>query len=197
MRSVSLAALVAGAFGGDCTGASSDISAKSCAAWQDLYRAWGGSTWKQCSDSYNDPCGCGGSSHVPGSAYVECFGVAAERDITKIIMQNNSLYGSTPSSLGDLPFLTQLVLNWNFLEGNLPVNQLAQMKGLNSVQLGGNQFTGTIPAAFGEQTQLELFVVNNNQLEGTVPEALCDLELLTYMQFRHNKTDRHAAVLHR
>ena len=102
-------------------------------------------------------------------------------------MQNNSLYGSTPSSLGDLPGLTQLVLNWNFLEGNLPVNQLAQMKGLNSVQLGGNQFTGTIPAAFGEQKQLELFVVNNNQLEGTVPEALCDLELLTYMQFRHNK----------
>jgi hypothetical protein len=58
---------------GSCSGASAALDPKQCAAFQDLFDSTGGATtWSDCSDKRDDPCGCGESSRYGHGIY--CVG---------------------------------------------------------------------------------------------------------------------------
>jgi hypothetical protein len=69
-----------------------------------------------------------------------------------------------PDELGDFKNLYHLTLIENFLQGPLPMKQMAKLSNLWDVDLGTNRFTGTIPTGFGAQGQLSGFNLNDNKV---------------------------------
>jgi hypothetical protein len=69
-----------------------------------------------------------------------------------------------PDELGDFKNLYHLTLIENFLQGPLPMKQMAKLTNLWDVDLGTNRFTGTIPTGFGAQGQLSGFNLNDNKV---------------------------------
>jgi hypothetical protein len=108
-----------------CSGASADLLAAECNAWQDLYDSTDGVNWNYCSINRLDPCGCG----AVGASY----GCACSNGrITAMKLFNANLKGTLPKSLGELSQLATLDLRKNKLTGlipNLPFSQYADGSG--------------------------------------------------------------------
>jgi hypothetical protein len=112
-----------------CTGNSTDLAAVECAAWQDLYDATNGPKWSPyCSDARSDPCSCnfGGHSTIPYGYGLRCTGGENPIHITYMILHENNLRGTIPSSLAKLSKMTTLFLYSNRLTGLLPPLPFAQ-----------------------------------------------------------------------
>lgn len=85
------------------------------------------------------------------------------------------LYGTIPSSIGQLTALQTLELVQSYkLVGTLPT-QLGLLMGLTTLRLNSNSLTSTIPSALGSLPFLSNLDVCWNRLTGAVPRELCNL----------------------
>jgi hypothetical protein len=73
--------------------------------------------------------------------------------------------GPIPDSLGDIPGLEELNLNWEPEDGH------------------ENKFTGSVPASFNKLTELRWLYLNVETLEGPLPDlsSLVNLELCSFI----------------
>ena len=115
-----------------------------------------------------------------------------------LILENNHLVGSLPSSIGDLTALNVLYLDGNGLTGGIP-SSLGTITGLNSINLQLNQLTGSVPASFANLTGLSLFLLGHNQLSGIIPTfsaSFAALPDLSYNQFNFSSYEAGYSAAH-
>jgi len=89
---------------------------------------------------------------------------------------SNSLTGSIPDSLFDVPTLQLVYLSNNTFTGTIPVTYSNPVL-LRDLYLDGNGLTGTIPPLpqVGRLRDLNELLLQNNFLTGTIPTSVCDL----------------------
>ncbi len=112
------------------------------------------------------------------------LGVLSE--LTKLLLDRNSLTGSIPVELGNLTKLTELVLDRNSLTGSIPV-ELGNLTKLTALHLNDNSLTGSIPVELGNLTNLTWLELANNSLTGSIPAQLGNLTKLTHLYLDTNE----------
>jgi hypothetical protein len=92
-------------------------------------------------------------------------------------LENNSLFGSVPSGIGNLTSLTFFSSVENFLNMTLPT-ELGLLTALVELDLSLNFQTGTIPTEIGSLESLQIMRLSNNVLSGPVPTEIGNLAAL-------------------
>ncbi|TKY66377.1 leucine-rich repeat receptor serine/threonine-protein kinase [Spatholobus suberectus] len=93
--------------------------------------------------------------------------------VVSIVLKAQNLSGSVPPELVRLPYLQEIDLTRNFLNGTIP-KQLGTLNLVNIV-FYGNHLTGPIPKELGNITTLKSLVLEFNQLSGNLPPELGNL----------------------
>ncbi|MQM01080.1 hypothetical protein Taro_033831 [Colocasia esculenta] len=116
--------------------------------------------------------------------------------VTSIDISYSEAAGPLPADVGDLPYLTTLILRkspnvtgtfppaltkltnlkmlWmdgNSLSGPLP-DFLGRMAKLEYINLSFNKITGSIPPSLGKLPKLQTIFLDRNRLTGTIPESI-------------------------
>ncbi len=91
--------------------------------------------------------------------------------VTRLLLANESLSGSIPSSLGSLFELTHLDLSRNSLTGEIP-HELGWLYNLEELRLSGNALTGCIPLALKDVATNDLSSLNLLYCQPPAPESL-------------------------
>ncbi|KAK9218200.1 hypothetical protein WN943_006837 [Citrus x changshan-huyou] len=87
-----------------------------------------------------------------------------------IILSNKTFDGAIPASIANLKGLQVLNLQYNNLQGLIP-SCLGNLTNLESVDLSNNKFSGRIPQQLVELTFLAFFNVSDNYLTGLIPQG--------------------------
>ncbi|XP_019449222.1 PREDICTED: probable leucine-rich repeat receptor-like serine/threonine-protein kinase At3g14840 isoform X2 [Lupinus angustifolius] len=93
--------------------------------------------------------------------------------VISIVLKSQNLSGTLPPELVRLPYLQEIDLTLNYLNGTIPI----QWGTLNLVNISflGNRVTGPIPKELGNITTLKSLVLEFNQLYGDLPPELGNL----------------------
>ncbi|RLN08648.1 hypothetical protein C2845_PM11G16530 [Panicum miliaceum] len=104
-------------------------------------------------------------------------------ELSVLDLSNNYLYGSIPPSIGNLTKLTYLDLSNNIngswcLSGHIPAT-IGMLENLETLNLGGNNFTGRIPSSLGNLSTLVHMNLSYNSLSELSPTMMftekCDV----------------------
>ncbi|DBB15937.1 TPA: hypothetical protein ACH3X3_003311 [Trebouxia sp. C0006] len=98
-------------------------------------------------------------------------------------LQGNSLSGSIPVSLAQLPILVGVSLQANMLTGSIPPDLFASLR--TEIVLAQNLLVGTIPD-MSSMTDLVLFDLSSNQLQGPLPALWASSSSLAYFSVQTN-----------
>ncbi|VVA96134.1 unnamed protein product [Arabis nemorensis] len=98
----------------------------------------------------------------------------------------NQIFGTIPSSLGDLASLLALNLSWNQLQGQIPGSLGKKMKAMTFLSIANNNLTGQIPQSFGQLQSLEVLDLSSNYLSGGIPHDFINLKNLTVLLLNNN-----------
>lgn len=123
------------------------------------------------------------SGHIPPNIGLMC------RSLTLLDASGNDIFGSIPSSLGDLTSLVVLDLSRNKLQGQIP-ESMSLLKYLKYLSLADNNLTGTIVNRFGRLHSLEVLDLSSNSLSGYIPQRLVYLRNITILRLDNNKLCR-------
>jgi len=111
------------------------------------------------------------------------------KDLRKLGVLNlaeNNISGTVPSSMQYLKSLQQISLSQNHLEGELPFF-FRNYRYLRILDLGGNNFSGKLPAWIGESLSYLLGLrLRSNLFHGNIPPQLCLLSRLQILDLAHN-----------
>ena len=141
-----------------------------------LYEATNGDNWTNDTNWLSDrPLG-------------EWFGVATDGNgrVAGLVLQDNGLSGSIPSSLGNLSNLHRVWLNGNELSGSIP-SSLGNLSNLQQLSLHSNGLSGSIPSSLGNLSNLTGLWLNGNELSGSIPSSLGNLSNLQDMELNFNE----------
>ncbi|KAI3464361.1 hypothetical protein Pfo_021024 [Paulownia fortunei] len=100
--------------------------------------------------------------------------------LSSLILQNNSFHGHIPEEIGHLKRLEYLELSNNSFGGVVPRN-LSQCSNLSYLNLIDNNLTGTIPPEIGSLLKIEYLGLSRNQLSGAIPFSIGNLTSLTHL----------------
>ncbi|GMN64456.1 hypothetical protein TIFTF001_033527 [Ficus carica] len=123
-----------------------------------------------------DPCSDKLNWHTSSENAVNCscsYSSGTICHVTSIVLKSQSLPGTLPKDLGNLPYLQEIDLTRNYLNGTIP-REWGSSK-LVSISLLGNRLTGSIPKELGNITTLKSLVLEINQLSGNIPPELGNL----------------------
>ena len=98
----------------------------------------------------------------------------------------NGLNGPIPSELGNLTFLSRLLLYGNQLSGEIP-SEIGNLSNLRYLELNHNQLSGQIPSELGNLSKLEALSLQSNRLSGVVPAELSQLSALKRLWLSSNQ----------
>ncbi|KAI3860661.1 hypothetical protein MKW92_053892, partial [Papaver armeniacum] len=93
--------------------------------------------------------------------------------VTGIVLKEQSLSGTLPPELVKLPYLQEINLDRNYLNGSIP-KVWGYMK-LVDISLFGNRLSGPVPEEIGNITTLKNLALEINQLSGHLPQKLGDI----------------------
>ena len=88
-----------------------------------------------------------------------------------------NLYGTIPTSIGQLVNLTYLNLSSNNLAGLIP-DEIGYLINLEYLYLQNNELNGPIPGSIGNLTKLVKLKLYSNQLNGNIPNQIGSLDSL-------------------
>jgi len=107
-------------------------------------------------------------------------------NLTVLLLYNNQLIGSIPSSIGNLVNLTALSLEGNQLSGSIP-SSIGNLVNLTFLNLGLNQLSGRIPSSLGNLINFSRLFLYYNRLSGSIPPSLGNLVNLQYLYLSNNE----------
>ncbi|XP_056842104.1 probable leucine-rich repeat receptor-like serine/threonine-protein kinase At3g14840 isoform X2 [Raphanus sativus] len=116
--------------------------------------------WRNLSKGFEDAVTCNCSSTI-------CH-------VTSVVLKAQDLQGSLPKELAVLPFLQEIDLTRNYLNGSIPPEWGTLP--LVSISLLGNRISGPIPKEIGNITTLTSLVLEFNQISGKLPPELGNLQ---------------------
>ncbi len=157
------------------------VSPSEKAALQDLYNATNGPNWDSETDSdlTND-------WDFSGSVTSDWEGVSvANGHVTTLLLVDNNMVGTIPTSIGNLTFLQHLDLQSNELSGGIP-DGIGNLSSLTTLSIGNNNISGSIPSTIGNMTALKSLYLYRNQLSGSIPSELQNLVNLNSMWLYDN-----------
>ncbi|KAI3879786.1 hypothetical protein MKX03_000405 [Papaver bracteatum] len=96
--------------------------------------------------------------------------------ITNIELKGLDLTGILPQEFGNLPFLQEIDLSRNYLNGTIPKSWSTLP--LTNLTLLANSISGSIPKEIGDIITLLELNLQDNQLDGPLPPALSNLKSL-------------------
>nr|XP_043629759.1 putative receptor-like protein kinase At3g47110 [Erigeron canadensis] len=106
--------------------------------------------------------------------------------LSHLELGGNQLYGSLPSSIGNLVGLTYLTLEENQLTGKIP-STIGMLSKLHEAYFYENQFSNTVPHAIGNLSMLTLIYLGSNRLEGDIPPSMGNCHQLQGLYLQNNK----------
>ncbi|KAL8102853.1 hypothetical protein AgCh_027395 [Apium graveolens] len=108
--------------------------------------------------------------------------------VTTINLSSKGLVGSMSSDIGNMSFLSEIILYNNNLQGMIPqeVHRLSRLKVLN---LGRNALEGNIPDTFGRAHRLVILELFSNKLTGMIPASVFNLSLLNVFNLANNQLE--------
>ncbi|EOY11886.1 Serine-threonine protein kinase, putative [Theobroma cacao] len=113
--------------------------------------------------------------------------------VTTLDLSNMSLIGTIPPHLGNLSFLSQLIIRFNHFHGPLPM-ELANLSSLKYINFGHNNFHGEIPSWFDSFTQLQSLFLYHNNFSGIIPSSLGSLSNLEKLMLYDNYLEGHIPI---
>ncbi|KEH38571.1 cysteine-rich RLK (receptor-like kinase) protein [Medicago truncatula] len=112
------------------------------------------------------------------------FANATVCHIVSIVLRSQNLSGTLPRELVRLPYLQQIDLSNNYLNGTIPP-QWGSMNLVN-ISLIGNRLTGSIPKELGNISTMQKLILKFNQLSGELPPELGNLHQLERLLLTSN-----------
>ncbi|KAI9084216.1 hypothetical protein K1719_033887 [Acacia pycnantha] len=103
-----------------------------------------------------------------------------------LLLGNNSIFGSIPSTLCKISSLVRLDLSKNRLSGEIP-DCWQDNQGWDVINLSSNKLSGGVPSTFGNLTSLLWLHLNNNSLHGELPLYFLNLKQLVIMDVGENQ----------
>ncbi|KAL2331306.1 hypothetical protein Fmac_018887 [Flemingia macrophylla] len=157
-------------------------------ALKDIGNTLGKKDW----DTDVDPCSGESPWVVPSTTKGENVTVTCNCSITgdnfchvvSILLKQQNLGGMLPPELIRLPYLEEIDLTRNYLNGTIP-SEWGSSK-LRIISLLGNRLTGEIPKEIGNITTLESLVLEFNQLYGDLPPELGNLSRIQRLHLSSN-----------
>nr|XP_027127000.1 probable leucine-rich repeat receptor-like serine/threonine-protein kinase At3g14840 [Coffea arabica] len=104
--------------------------------------------------------------------------------VVSIILKAQNLPGSLPPELIKLPYLREIDLTRNYLNGTIP-REWGSMQLVN-ISLLGNRISGSLPKELGNISTLVNLTVEFNQLSETIPPELGNLTLIEKIHLTSN-----------
>ncbi|XP_061351363.1 probable leucine-rich repeat receptor-like serine/threonine-protein kinase At3g14840 [Gastrolobium bilobum] len=104
--------------------------------------------------------------------------------ITNILLKQQNLPGTLPPELIRLPYLQEIDLTRNYLNGTIP-KEWGSMNLVN-ISLLGNRLTGSIPVEIANISTLQSLVLETNQLSGNLPPELGNLSQIQRLLLSSN-----------
>jgi Leucine-rich repeat (LRR) protein len=106
--------------------------------------------------------------------------------ITDIFIDDGSLPGPIPASIGNIPFLERLRFTAQpKMMGPIPP-AIVKLKNLNSLWIRSTNISGSVPNFLSQLTKLTYLNLAFNNLSGSIPSSLSTLPL-EYLDFGRNK----------
>ena len=105
--------------------------------------------------------------------------------IKGINLQNNNFYGKIPQEVGRLLHLQHLNLSWNSFNGSIPTN-LSYCTQLRVLDVAVNDLIGQIPDHLSSLTKLVNLSLGQNNLTGTIPAWLGNISSLNVLSLLEN-----------
>uniref|UniRef100_A0A2N9IRG5 Uncharacterized protein n=1 Tax=Fagus sylvatica TaxID=28930 RepID=A0A2N9IRG5_FAGSY len=105
--------------------------------------------------------------------------------LLELYLDESSLKGEIPESLGQLKHLKGLSLSLNSFTGPIP-QSLGLLTNLTYLDLSGNSFSGPIPSFLGNLSEMRALDLQLNQLNGSVPKSLGLLSNLVALLIGNN-----------
>ncbi|KAL9322494.1 hypothetical protein ACSQ67_010547 [Phaseolus vulgaris] len=150
-----------------------DTDPSDVAAINNLYTALGNPVLPGWVPSGGDPCGQAWQG-------VRCNGSV----IQEITLNGANLGGELGDGLGSFVSIRAIVLNNNHIGGSIPSSLPVT---LQQFFLSDNQFTGGIPASLSTLTELSDIDLSNNNLSGELPPSMENLSALTSVNVENNQ----------
>ncbi|XP_016648254.1 PREDICTED: probable LRR receptor-like serine/threonine-protein kinase At3g47570 [Prunus mume] len=114
------------------------------------------------------------------------FSIGNLSSLISLSLEYNQLSGSIPTSVGRLGNLQGLYLGYNKLQGHIPY-ELCELYNLAELDLGSNQLSSSIPFCLGNLTaSLRHLSLWSNWLSFTIPSTLWRLAYITYVDLSYN-----------
>jgi Leucine-rich repeat (LRR) protein len=108
------------------------------------------------------------------------------KNIRRISLYSNSIFGTLPSELGQLINMEELLLSGDFSSGGTIPTEYGNIQSLINMKLSYMGFSGIIPSEFGQLTNLHTLDVESNFLSGTIPPDIFSNPQLCYVYVGNN-----------
>ncbi|KAL8244081.1 hypothetical protein R6Q59_010339 [Mikania micrantha] len=107
------------------------------------------------------------------------------RDLETFDLSFNLLYGSIPSSIGNMSNLKYLALGTNNFSGEIP-NSIVNLRNLIALSLYKNRLNGRIPNSIGNLVNLIWLQLYGNRLNGHIPNSIGNLTKVILLDLNAN-----------
>ncbi|XP_030971224.1 receptor-like protein 13 [Quercus lobata] len=127
------------------------------------------------------------SNEFNGSLTVQDFKILSKLSKLKHLdLGGNHFDKGILRSLGALSALTSLKLDYNQMEGPLYDQDLANLRSLEVLNLGDNNFNGSLPKYLANLRSLEVLNLGGNNFNGSLPKYLANLRSLEVLNLGGN-----------
>ncbi|XP_043694953.1 probable LRR receptor-like serine/threonine-protein kinase At3g47570 isoform X1 [Telopea speciosissima] len=105
--------------------------------------------------------------------------------LSVLLLGKNQISGTIPVGIENLVNLTELGMEINFLEGNIPF-LIGKLPKLQRLFLGGNRLSGQIPSSIDNLTLLYELHLEENNLNGSIPSSIGNCHQLQFLTLYNN-----------
>ncbi|XP_058210562.1 probable LRR receptor-like serine/threonine-protein kinase At3g47570 [Rhododendron vialii] len=104
-----------------------------------------------------------------------------------VILENGQFGGVLPDSVGNLS-ISYLALGLNQLYGSIP-STIGNLVNIGTLAMNNNQFTGPIPDSIGYLHKLQRLSISQNSISGKIPNSIGNLSLMNDLYLERNRLE--------